>query len=275
VRLGAGGPTIADVSTGIGDTLRIAREDQGRTLEDAARTLRVRTDYLRALEDERFDAFGGDIYAKGFLRNYATELGVDPQPLLDTYRREIGRDDVHAVPVLGTVTAPKPGRATPPPWIAWLLVAVVILAVLAFIGGALGGRSPDVAVDEPAGPPPSPAPTAPTDEEEAAEEGEPEAEAEPEPEEEPEEEMAPDGVELLLALEESSWLQVTIDGTVAFEQTVPAGETIPFEGSNEVVIRYGNAGGVRVQFNGEDLGAPGGRGQVVTVSYTPEGPDPA
>jgi cytoskeleton protein RodZ len=258
------------VSTGIGDTLRVARVDQGRTLEDAARTLRVRSDYLRALEDERFDVFGGDIYAKGFLRNYATELGVDPQPLLDTYRREIGRDDVHTAPVLGTVTAPKPGRASPPPWIAWLLVAVVILAVLAFIGGALGGRSPEVAVDEPAGPPPSPAPTAPADEEEA---GEAEGEAEPEPEPEPE--PVPEGVELLLALEESSWLQVTIDGTVAFEQTVPAGETIPFEGGNEVVVRYGNAGGVRVQLNGEDLGAPGGRGQVVTVSYTPEGAAPA
>jgi cytoskeleton protein RodZ len=254
------------MSTGIGDALRVAREDQGRTLEDAARILRIRTDYLRALEDERFDVFGGDIYAKGFLRNYASELGLDPQPLLDTYRREVGHDDVHSAQLVGGVAAPKTGRAAPPPWIAWLLVAVVVLAVLAFIGGALGGRSPDVA-SEPAGPPPSPAPTEPVDETE---------DAEPDQvEEEPEPEATPEGVQLLLAFEENSWTQVTIDGTVVFEQTVQAGATEPFEGTEEIRIRYGNAGGVRVQLNGEDLGAPGGRGQVVTIVYTPEGAEPA
>jgi cytoskeleton protein RodZ len=259
--------TIATVSTGIGDTLRVAREEQGRTLEDAARTLRVRTDYLRALEDERFDVFGGDIYAKGFLRNYAAELGLDPQPLLDTYRREVSHDDVHATQLVGGVAAPKAPRSAPPPWIAWILVTVVVLAVLAFIGGALGGRSPQVATDEPAGPPPSPAPTAPAEDDP---DEDPDDEVEEEVEEEPEPEF--DGIELLLAFEEASWTQVTIDGTVVFERTVQAGETEPFEGDREVTVRYGNAGGVRVQLNGEDLGAPGGRGQVVTVTYTPEGP---
>jgi cytoskeleton protein RodZ len=262
--------TIAAVSTGIGDTLRVAREEQGRTLEDAARTLRVRTDYLRALEDERFDVFGGDIYAKGFLRNYAAELGLDPQPLLDTYRREVSHDDVHATQLVGGVAAPKGPRAAPPPWIAWVLVTVVVLAVLAFIGGALGGRSPQVATDEPAGPPPSPAPTAPVEDEPDEDD---DGEVEEEPEEEPEPEF--DGVELLLAFEEASWTQVSVDGTVVFEQTVQAGATEPFQGDREVTVRYGNAGGVRVQLNGEDLGAPGGRGQVVTVTYTPDGAEPA
>jgi cytoskeleton protein RodZ len=271
MRVGAGGPTIAPVTTGIGDALRGAREEQGRTLEDAARTLRVRSDYLRALEDERFDVFGGDIYAKGFLRNYAGELGLDPQPLLDTYRREVGHDDVHSAQLVGGVATPKPGRAAPPPWIAWLLVSVVVLAMLAFIGGALGGRSPQVA-DEPAGPPPSPAPSEPADD--PAETSDSDADPD-EGEAEEETEAEPDGVELLLAFEEDSWTQVTVDGTVVFEQTVPAGSTEPFEGDREVVVRYGNAGGVRVQLNGEDLGAPGGRGQVIEIVYTPEGPEPA
>jgi cytoskeleton protein RodZ len=259
------------VSTGIGDTLRVAREEQGRTLQDAARTLRVRTDYLQALEDEHFDVFGGDIYAKGFLRNYAAELGLDPQPLLDTYRREVGHDDVHATSLVGGVAAPRSPRAAPPPWIAWLLVAVVVLAVLAVIGGALGGRQPPVAVDEPAGPPPSPAQSPSPGETETEPEGSDDGEVEEEPEPEP----TFDGIELLLAFEERSWTQVSIDGSVVLEQIVEAGETRPFEGDREVRVRFGNAGGVRVQLNGEDLGAPGGRGQVITVVYTPEGAEPA
>jgi cytoskeleton protein RodZ len=264
--------TIAAVSTGIGDTLRVAREEQGRTLEDAARTLRVRTDYLRALEDERFDVFGGDIYAKGFLRNYAAELGLDPQPLLDTYRREVSHDDVHATQLVGGVAAPKGPRAAPPPWIAWVLVTVVVLAVLAFIGGALGGRSPQVATDEPAGPPPSPAPTAPVEDE--PDEDDDDGEVEEEPEEEPEPEF--DGVELLLALEEASWMQVSVDGTVVFEQTVHGRRDLPFQGD-----RRGRHGPVRqrrrrprpAQRRGPRRAGRPRAGREVT--YTPDGAEPA
>jgi cytoskeleton protein RodZ len=268
------------MSTGIGDVLRAAREEQGRTIEDVARVQRVRTDYLRALEDENFDTFCGDIYAKGFLRSYATELGVDPQPLLDTYRREVSQDDVRAATLVssGPATRPTP-RAAPPAWVAWLVVGVVVLVGLAFLGMVGGSRAPE---------------TASPDGDEVPEEAEtedvaetPEETPEPEPEEtsdEPEEaeeeeeepEETYDGVELLLALEEDSWLRVTVDGSPVLEQVVTAGETLQYQGDEQVEIRFGNAGGVRVEHNGEDLGSPGARGEALTVTFTPEsaeGPD--
>jgi ribosomal protein L35AE/L33A len=82
-------------------------------------------------------------------------------------------------------------------------------------------------------------------------------------------------VEDLLTLEERSWMRVSVDGTIVFEQVAEQGETLPFPGEQEIVVRYGNAGGVRVEFNGEDLGPPGARGDVVEVVYTPDGPDTA
>lgn len=269
------------MSTGIGASLREAREVQGSTLEEAARSLRARVTQLRALEEEDFATFGGDVYAKGFLKSYAVHLGLDPQPLLDTYRREVAHDDVRATTLVGgPTTNPPKQRVAPPAWIAWVLVSVVVIAGV-FVVGLLdgGGRAPLTApADTPPGPPPAPAPSDDdTDVDEPSGDGdgtngvEEDADAQdPVEEEEPE---PPTRVDLVLALEERSWMQILVDGSLALEETVQAGETLQFDGDQEIRIRFGNAGGVRAQLNGEDLGAQGGRGDVVDVRFTPEGRD--
>ena len=81
------------MTTGIGEALRAARRQQGRSLADAAAATRVRESYLAALEEEEFAALGGDVYVKGFLRSYARFLGLNPEPLLEAYRREHERPD--------------------------------------------------------------------------------------------------------------------------------------------------------------------------------------
>lgn len=258
------------MSTGIGDALRSAREEQGRDLQDAARVLRVRTDYLRALEDEEFGTFGGDIYAKGFLRSYATELGLDPEPLLDVYRREVSEDDLGATRLISSGAATKPTpRSAPPAWMAWVVVAIAVLAGLALLG-FLGDRTPEQATPGDEDEPP-PAAVEDGDEDGDGDEDAPDADVEDEPEPEPEPEEEIEGVQLMLAFEEDSWLRVVIDGTPVIEETVPSGETRQFEGDSEVEIRFGNAGGVRVEYNGEDIGAPGSRGQPLTVTFTEDG----
>ena len=70
----------------IGEELRSAREAQGRTIQEASAATRIRPSYLEAIEGERFDELGGNVYAKGFIRSYAGYLGVDPAPLIEVYR---------------------------------------------------------------------------------------------------------------------------------------------------------------------------------------------
>src|SRR6056297_3698121 len=174
--------TMADdeVTTGIGVTLREARQAQGRSLEDVALSLRARVAQLEALEEEHFDTFGGDVYAKGFLRSYAQELGLDAAPLLDTFRREVSHDDVHSAVLVKDVGSPKFSRGVPPAWIGWLLVVVVVAAGLAVLG-TTDGRSPDQAdPDEPVGAPPVTA--EPDDDPDDAEQDPGEEEPAPEPE---------------------------------------------------------------------------------------------
>lgn len=258
--------------TGIGEALNSAREEQGRSVEDVARSLRLRSEQVRALEEERFGSFGGDVYARGFLKSYALELGMDPQPLLDTYRREVSGDDDLATAALVTPSAGglggvKAPRGTPPRWLAWAVAAIAVVVGLGLLGQLTGSRTPEIASPDT---PPAATGDDPSEGDDP-DDGEDDGPTLPDPDDEPEPEPEPiDGVELLLALEEDSWLRVTIDGTVVLEQVVEAGQTLPYNGDDEITVRFGNAGGVRVEMNGQDFGVPGGRGQVEEVTFTPD-----
>jgi cytoskeletal protein RodZ len=76
----------------IGHILREARENKGLTLEEAQDRTRINVRYLAALEGGRYDALPTSVHARGFLRNYARFLGLDPQPLLDRYLAVQGRE---------------------------------------------------------------------------------------------------------------------------------------------------------------------------------------
>jgi cytoskeletal protein RodZ len=61
----------------IGSSLCAAREHQKLELDDVERATRIRTKFLQALEEERFDVLPGTAYVKGFLRTYADFLELD------------------------------------------------------------------------------------------------------------------------------------------------------------------------------------------------------
>lgn len=60
----------------IGEQLKKIREKQGITLEEIAQKTRIRLDYLRALETGEDEALPSVVQLRGFLRLYASELGV-------------------------------------------------------------------------------------------------------------------------------------------------------------------------------------------------------
>lgn len=242
------------MSIGIGDGLRAAREEQGRTIEEASRATRVRADYLRALEEERFDRIGGDVYAKGFLATYARWLGLDAEPLLERYRREVQRGDYdpHALVEHPVARSAREGATN---WVMWAAVVVLVLLVGLGVIGTFGGRTPQQAAEPEIANSPSPSETDGT-----------EPATEPETPTSP---QTPTEVDLALLMEGSSWIRVQVDGEVVFEGTVPAGEQRSFTATSEVHMRLGNAGDVRLVLNGEDLGSIGGRGEVVEIVCEP------
>jgi cytoskeleton protein RodZ len=91
----------ANASSGPGGRLRQAREAQGLQLEEVANELRVSAGALAALEDNRFEALGAAVFAKGYLKQYGARLGLDSRELLALYEGAGGQPDVALAPAKG------------------------------------------------------------------------------------------------------------------------------------------------------------------------------
>lgn len=69
----------------VGAELARARERRGLTLEEASRRTRVNAARLEAIERNDVDALPSLLYLKGFLRAFATEVGLDPDDIAERY----------------------------------------------------------------------------------------------------------------------------------------------------------------------------------------------
>jgi|GEM_PF-885574 len=70
----------------LGKYLRDAREALGIDLRDAAQQTRISIQYLKALEEEDFSRLPGEVFVKGFLKNYVKFLHVDESEVLKRYK---------------------------------------------------------------------------------------------------------------------------------------------------------------------------------------------
>ena len=77
----------------LGDTLRGQRERMGLTLEQATEDTRIREKFLTALESGDYQSLPGSVYTKGFLRNYAEYLNLDPDEMVALFTGERGASE--------------------------------------------------------------------------------------------------------------------------------------------------------------------------------------
>lgn len=120
-------------------------------LEEVHAATGIRPRYLEAIEQEDWDALPEEFYARAFIRKYARYVGVDPDPLVDEYKRQTGGGPRGT----GGPTSPfaKTGsrraealrrrrkRQSVYTWIGavGLLAAIVVAVVLLSSGGDEGG----------------------------------------------------------------------------------------------------------------------------------------
>ena len=87
--------------------LRERREAMGVTLAEVEVATRIRQKYLSALEAEEWHLLPGEVVGRGFLRNYADYLGLDPQEIMDRRR---ATTDSGMTQALSTTSAGAPCR---------------------------------------------------------------------------------------------------------------------------------------------------------------------
>ena len=143
-----------DGSPSLPDRLSMAREKKGVDLVRAERDTKIRVRYLSALEQGDYRDLPGAVYTKGFLRNYAIYLGLDPEDVLRQWRRERG-DAVSPEPVIippRPIEAPtRPLRFSQSIVVAALLTAGIVVFFVYLSGQLLRySRPPDLSVTSPA-----------------------------------------------------------------------------------------------------------------------------
>ncbi len=78
-----------DSTRPLGEWLRQRREELGISLQQAEAETRIRARYLEALEKEEFQALPDPVVGRGFVRNYAAYLGLDPRDASDRYSQRV------------------------------------------------------------------------------------------------------------------------------------------------------------------------------------------
>jgi cytoskeleton protein RodZ len=232
----------------IGEELRSAREAQGRTIQEASAATRIRPSYLEALEAERFGELGGNVYAKGFIRSYASYLGIDPEPLVEAYRSQqqpeapvFQRAPRALTGGLG-VERRRRGRSS------WLLVGIVCVSIV-LVASVWSLLKPPRTNQTPlSATPPATAPstTAPA----------PTTTTTPKPQD----------VTLILRYVGASWTKVVTDGKVSFQGISAAPDRHTFRAKHTIDLTLGAPGQVQVNVNGQPV-VPQNKGSIWHRSF--------
>ncbi len=126
----------------IGNSLRAARERQGLSYGEIEHATKIRSKYIRALEDEEFTILPSDAYIRGFLRSYADYLGLDGEIYVDEYASRFitsWRDDLPPPP---RARRRRSGERTVERRVVLLaLTGIAVLAALVVAAWRYGGPS--------------------------------------------------------------------------------------------------------------------------------------
>jgi len=266
----------------LGERLREARESQGISISQAAVETRILQRYLVALEDGDYQHLPGDVYARGFIRNYADYLSSPADELIELYRRERGLSE--PIRIVSATSSPRMRGLVIPSFFGVFFVVLVLvggsylaLSALNFVGESSRGN---VATVPTLAPTPPPLPTSPPETPAESQLGA--VAATPT--------LAPAGAAIAPTLaptvapdapilaevsidggdNRGSWLEIRVDGTTVFRKVLNAGQSLPpFKAQRDFWIRSGNAAVVSVVINGQKQCCTASSGEVQTFSWPP------
>jgi hypothetical protein len=109
----------------IGRIFKAAREKHGYIIKDIANQTKIGSRYLTALEDDSYAAFPSQTHITGFIRSYAKYLELDPDRMVDIYKRTLVQEAPAHIEELTAPTKQKSGLSV-------FIYIIVVLAALCF-----------------------------------------------------------------------------------------------------------------------------------------------
>jgi len=266
----AGAAAPADSS--VGETLRRQRESLGLSIVEVANSLKLNPRQIEALESGRFNQLPGVAFTRGFLRNYARLLRIDPEPLLASVQAPVSSETVELSPASNAHgDMPQVGRgrfrrSVIPGALAALALFGIVVAGWYYdtqrkkVADELIASPPTPAVETPTAPP-APAPQAPEADAAkavpAAVDPAPQAVPSPVPPrlDEPVPAAAPSGKDrLVFDFSQDAWVEVKDkSGKAVFTKLGKAGSKAELEVAPPVSVVIGNARSVKLERNGQQV----------------------
>ena len=272
---------------GPGQRLSQARADLDLSPEEVAQKLRLPPRHVLALENDDYQSLPGPTYVRGYLRAYARLLGLAPEPLLQAYARLPGSS---ATADLGKLAVEEQltSQHHQVKLTTYLVVALVIVLALAWWQARQPGKpgngvtaqsestAPATAVGAPSGPLGPPEAPSSADARESApqlgdnlaagssairflspgviyrpEESVPAAAPSSAPNTQPLATAA--GItQVVLYTDQGSWADIRDAGQhKLLYENLPAGRVVRLQGAPPLSVFLGNAGGVRMEINGQ------------------------
>jgi cytoskeleton protein RodZ len=225
----------------IGEILSQAREDRGLTIDQAAEILYLKRSVIQALESGAWKALPHPVYVKGYITQYAKFLEVYDRVAASL---EVGEKPSNLHP-LAAVEAElssrvRDKREMPRVRKAILGGSVALIAVITLLLFLHGQREVPL----------------PPEYETVARNS---SESQPNW-------PVNETKKLMIACQERTWVRIVIDGTEKKEVMLNPEEVVMFTAKDRFDLLVGNAGGVKLYFNGKDTRFEGVSGEVKRVT---------
>lgn len=220
----------------VGEILKKRREELGRDLREISNGLKIRYDYLKALEDGNLQRLPAEVYIKGYIQEYAKVLNLEPESLVSAYLEQsaasLSENDKLPPQKYLRESRPKMRYVVVP-----ALVAVFLIVAFFQLQPARKKHQPS-----------TPLPGAIESQgARSLKAGNPEL--------------------VLQALaSDTTWLLVTIDETSTKEILMQPGDSVTWRAKKGFFLKIGNAGGIRLIFNGKEISRLGEKGQVLKIN---------
>jgi cytoskeletal protein RodZ len=268
------------------------------SLADVEKATRIRQKYLAAFEQGDYANLPRGAIARGFLRNLADFLGLDPLEMTRRYTQESG--DANDETMIAEIGKPRLIDYRPAEielldtrpnlsWVRWV-VALLLIGALAAAGWWFLGREGSPAVLSAFGPgrtptaTPSVTPTpwiitaAPSPAPQSAAKASPTSDLLPLPTPTVPPTITPTSrptatpevvtrIALVMRADQRAWVRVTADNVMVLEGTLEPGQSRTWEANTSLKVLTGNGGGVDLILNGVSLGKMGSVGQVIERTW--------
>lgn len=270
--------TAKGVAKDFGHYLRTCRRSKGMTLEIVSDHTKITAEILRRIENEHLAQLPAPVFVKGFIRAFSGAVGADPAEALLRFENRLGTNDGMPIRQAHTPKAP----------LNWHHLLLIVMLFAALVGATLylanwihhkqpmPSQPPSEVVKStlettPAltdnlDPREEPATLEPENRLQVADETPEIAETffPPEKIEEPVP-ISDDNLNLHINAVQDSWLKVVSDDKTPREFLLKKNQNVTLTAERQFNLIIGNAGGVRLELNGQPVSVAGASGKVVKL----------